>query len=204
MPAELKRFEGETIAEVARATGKHPVDAFLDMACATRLEAEFETPGEAVDADRMRELVNYKYSLPGISDGGAHTKFLTIGSYTTQFIADWVREHEMLELEDAHWRLSAYPAQVAGIRDRGFLREGAPADIIVYDFDNLHTLPARRAYDFPAGQWRQVMKAEGYRYTIVNGEVTFEDNEPTGAVPGMLLRHGAAVPGGSGLPTTRD
>jgi N-acyl-D-aspartate/D-glutamate deacylase len=147
----------------------------------------------------MRQLVNYKYSLPGLSDGGAHTKFFTLGSFTTQFLADWVRTYEMMDLEQAHWRLSAYPAHVAGILDRGFIRQGAPADLVVYDYENLHELPAERAYDFPAGQWRQIKKASGYRYTVVNGQVTFEDSEPTGAVPGELLRFGAAAENRIGL-----
>ena len=74
-----------------------------------------------------------------------------------------------------------------------WLKEGAPADLVVYDFENLRELPTERAWDYPAGAWRLVKKAEGYRYTIVNGEVTFEDGVGTGATPGILLRHGANV-----------
>jgi N-acyl-D-aspartate/D-glutamate deacylase len=193
-PPELKHFEGRTIAEVAEQEHKHVIDAFLDLACVANLRTEFQlksTPRSTEDPERMRKLVRYKYSLPGVSDGGAHTKYVTLGSYTTHFLTEWVREHEMLDLEEAHWRLAAYPAQVAGIRDRGFIREGAPADIVVYDFENLQSLPPKRTYDFPAGEWRLVRKASGYRYTIVNGQVTFVDGEHTGHLPGQLLRHGA-------------
>ena len=97
-----------------------------------------------------------------------------------------------MPLEQAHWRLSGYSALVAGIRDRGFIREGAPADVLVYDYDSLSLGPVERLYDFPAGDWRLSQRAEGYKLTIVNGEITFEDNECTQAVPGRLLRHGSA------------
>ena len=103
-----------------------------------------------------------------------------------------VREREMLSLEEAHWRLSALPALCAGFRDRGFLREGAPADVVVYDFANLHVRPMEIVHDLPGGEWRRVRKAEGFRSIMVNGQVTIENDRESGAYPGRLLRHGAA------------
>ena len=140
--------------------------------------------------EAMREVANSPFALPGVSDGGAHMKFITLGRYPTEFLSLLVRDHGIMDLEQAHWRLSAYPALAAGFTDRGFLREGAPADILVYDYENLKILPAERLHDFPAGDWRLACKAEGYRYTLVNGEVTFEDGKCTGRTPGQLLRHG--------------
>jgi N-acyl-D-aspartate/D-glutamate deacylase len=131
--------------------------------------------------------------LPGISDGGAHTKFFTGGSFTTDLLTWLVRDTGELTLEQAHYRLSYLPAQASGFIDRGFLREGAPADIVVYDLENLKRVPEidyEIAHDFPAGEWRRVQRAEGYRYIIVNGHVTFKDGECTGATPGELLRLG--------------
>jgi N-acyl-D-aspartate/D-glutamate deacylase len=147
--------------------------------------------------ERIKKVATFKYSLPGISDGGAHTKIVTIGSYTTLFLTDWVREYEMMDLEEAHWRLSTYPATVAGIANRGFIRNGAQADLIVYDFDALRSTSAERKYDFPAGEWRYVKKADGYRFTIVNGKVTFVDGEATGSCPGEVLRPGGPSHRGS-------
>ena len=69
------------------------------------------------------------------------------------------------------------------------LREGAPADIVVYDLEELKLLPTEVAYDLPGGDWRRVQQAEGYRWTLVNGQVTFEDGVQTGAMPGELLRY---------------
>ncbi len=189
---DRKQFVGLTVAELAATTGKHPIDAMLDLATDDALETTFVTPPRKPDMASMKELANSRFAIPGVSDGGAHTKFLTLGAYPTEFLINLVREGGIMELEQAHWRLSAYPALAAGIRDRGWLREGAPADIVVYDFEKLELLPQEKAYDFPEGEWRRVRKPRGYRWIMVNGGITFEDGECTGATPGALLRHGRA------------
>jgi N-acyl-D-aspartate/D-glutamate deacylase len=97
-----------------------------------------------------------------------------------------------MSLEEAHWRLSAYPAQAAGLKGRGYLAEGMPADIIIYDAATVDSGPQERVWDYPAGEWRLIQKATGYKHIIVNGETTFEDGVCTNATPGRLLRHGAA------------
>ncbi len=188
-----RALEGYTIGEVAARDDSHPIDTFLDIALSEDLQTVFfrEFPRNNIEA--MRELINSPFVLPGISDGGAHMKFLTLGRYPTDFIGRLVRDEGLMDLEQAHWRLSGYSALAAGFTDRGFLREGAPADIIVYDYDALRSLPSERIHDFPADDWRLAQKAEGYRWTIVNGEVTFEDGNCTGATPGSLLRHGLSM-----------
>jgi N-acyl-D-amino-acid deacylase len=187
---ENSGVEGYTIGEVATRDNKHPVDVMLDLATSEDLQTVFTRTPPETQMEVMREVVNSPFVLPGLSDGGAHMKFLTTGRYPTDFIGRLVRENALMDLEQAHWRLSGYSATAAGFVDRGFLREGAPADIIVYDYNALRSLPAERLHDFPANDWRLAQKAEGYRLTIVNGEVTFEDGECTGATPGALLRHG--------------
>ena len=187
---ELKHFEGLTVAEIAERQQQHPIDVMLDLALADNLKTTFLTPPRSTDMSEMKEVATSPFALPGISDGGAHTKFLTGGAYPTEFLATLVRDHGIMELEEAHWRLSTYPAMAAGFQDRGWIREGAPADLVVYDYENLKLLEAERAFDVPAGQWRRVRKADGYRWILVNGEVTFEDGACTGAAPGQLLRHG--------------
>ena len=128
----------------------------------------------------------------GLSDGGAHTKFLTLGEWPTRVLSEVVRNDQMMSLEDAHWKMSKYPAQASGMFDRGSIQVGMPADIVVYDLNALKLLPEEVLYDQPGGEWRRAKKAEDYRYTIVNGEVTFEGQRCTGATPGRLLRHGRA------------
>jgi N-acyl-D-aspartate/D-glutamate deacylase len=190
--AELKEYEGLTLRELAERTGKHPVDAMLDIAVADDLRTEFYAPGPNQNMGFLKEMLDYPWLIPGVSDGGAHTKFFTGGQYPTDMLERMVREGEMLSLEEAHWRLSALPALCAGFRDRGFLREGAPADLVVYDFEKLHVRPMEIVHDLPGGEWRRVRKAEGFRSILVNGQVTIENDRESGAYPGRLLRHGAA------------
>ena len=163
----------------------------LDIACADGLHTEFYAPGPNQNMEFMKEILDVPYLIPGVSDGGAHTKFLTAGRYPTDFITKLVREHNMLSLEEAHWRLSALPAMCAGFRDRGTLRAGAPADIVVYDYENLAMRPMEIAHDFPGGEWRRVQKADGYKCVLVNGQITMSDGSETGANSGRLLRHGS-------------
>ena len=190
---ELEWSEGLTVAEIAEREQKHVVDAMLDVA-GEKLDTTYVTPWQPIDMGEMKRLANSPFALPGTSDGGAHTKFLTMATYPTYYLATLARDHAVMDLEQAHWRLSAYPALAAGFKDRGWLREGAPADIIVYDLDELEILPREMVYDQPAGSWRRIQRSQGYRWVMVNGEITFEDGQCTGATPGTLLRHGAATP----------
>ena len=81
-------------------------------------------------------------------------------------------------------------AELAGGCRAFGLREGAPADVVVYDYENLKALPMEVARDLPGGEWRRVQRAEGYHWVLVNGEITIENDKPTGKTPGKLLRHG--------------
>lgn len=190
-------YEGRTIGEIADRDGAHPIDVFLDVTVIDELKAGFGLETTPTDVrmtetytETLRLLANDPYCIPGISDGGAHTKFLTSGCYPTDYLIEFVRKRQLLDLEYAHWHLSTLPALSAGFDDRGYLQIGMPADVVVYDFAQLGLDPAERAYDYPADEWRLVQKARGYRWIIVNGEITFEDNICTGATPGSLLRHG--------------
>jgi N-acyl-D-aspartate/D-glutamate deacylase len=186
-----KRFDGRTVAEVATELGKHPVDVMLDLAVEENLQTEFSMAGDLNNNEEaLAQIVKHPLALVGASDGGAHTKFLTAGSYPTHFLTKWVRDKQLMSLEEAHWRLSTMVGWAIGIRDRGFLREGMPADIVVYDLEKLSLRPTETVRDLPDGDWRRVRRADGYRYTIVNGQVTFEDNTCTGALPGKMLRSG--------------
>ena len=188
---ELKeRYEGYTIGEIAEREGKHQVDAMLDIAVAGLLNVGFGTTMIQMDPQAVKEVGTCAMALPGISDGGAHTKFVTTGRFPTELLGYWVREHEIMTLEEAHWRLSAYPAQAIGLRGRGWLAEGMPADVIVYDPDTVDALPQERLFDYPADEWRLVQKAVGYDRIIVNGVTTFIDGKCTDETPGHLLRHG--------------
>jgi N-acyl-D-amino-acid deacylase len=187
---ETEKFRQMSTAQAGEMMGKHFVDAFLDIAIADRLQTVFYTASAAGSSDLLRELVQDPYVLYGVSDGGAHTKFFTAGRYPTETLAVHVRDNELVSLEEAHWRLSALPASLAGFRDRGTIRVGSPADIVVYDYENLNALPSEIAHDLPGGEWRRIQRARGYRWVLVNGQVTIEDDTQTDAYSGALLRHG--------------
>ena len=187
---ETEPLRDLTIAAIAEQLGKHPVDAMLDIAVHDGLKTEFFAAPPNVSVEHLGELIGDPYVLFGVSDGGAHTKFLTAGRYPTEAICKIVRELDLLSLEEAHWRLSALPAMVAGFENRGVLKRGAPADVVIYDYHNLEVLPAEIAHDLPGGEWRRIQKAKGYRYVLVNGQITIEDDEETHTHSGQLLRSG--------------
>ena len=185
-----KQWEDHTLALAGQKMGKHPVDVMLDMAVEEELETEFFAAPPNGKLEYLKEIVDDPYVLFGVSDGGAHTKFLTAGRFPTETICKIVRDNGMITLEEAHWRLSALPAQFAGFTGRGTLTIGAPADIICYDYENLEVLRDEIVHDLPGGEWRRIQKAKGYRYVLVNGEVTIKDDEQTETYSGRLLRHG--------------
>jgi len=191
--ADLKeKYEGLSVGQIAELEHKHVIDAMLDLSVVDNLKTEWRTPILNASVDNSRELISSPYILAGVSDGGAHMKFITAGIYPTDMLTWMVRDTGILTLEEAHFRLSGLQAWAAGFRDRGYLREGLAADIVVYDLEKLNIGPTEIVYDLPAGEWRRVQKAEGYRWIMVNGQATFEDGRCTGATPGKLLRHGQA------------
>ena len=182
---------GQTVQQIADEQGKHVIDALLDMCVEDDLATEFFADTQGRDqAQFTAEVLDSNHIVAGVSDGGAHVKFLTAGIYPTDMLTWLVRDEKVISLEDAHFKLSYLPAHFGGFKDRGAIKEGSPADIVVYDLDKLEVLPSEIAEDLPGGEWRRIQKAKGYNWIMVNGEVTFEEGEATGAMPGRLLRNG--------------
>ena len=185
-------YEGMTIKELAEATGKSPLDAFLDLALDEGLDTEFTVPPrvteEALKAHEQK--ITDPISHVSQSDGGAHTRFSMLSNWPVHWLSFWIRDREIMSLEQAHYKISAFAAWLASFKDRGTLQVGSWADVIVYNMDELGMMYERPvfAYDFPGGERRLIQKPTGLRYTIVNGSVTFEGNDCTGALPGKLLR----------------
>jgi N-acyl-D-amino-acid deacylase len=194
---EFEKYVGKSLMQIGDEENRHPLDVMFDLALATNLKAEFLGPNKGFNAEYMAEIFNAsQYTFPGVSDGGAHTKFFTGGAFTTDFLKWLVRDEQRITLEEAHYRMSALPAHAAGFRDRGMLREGMAADVVVYDLNGLDVEPdwvGEITHDFPGGEWRRVQRAKGYRSIIVNGEETFAEGKCTGATPGKLLRHGVGA-----------
>ena len=182
---------GKTVQQIADAGNKHIIDALLDMVVEEDLATEFFAPTQGRDvAQFTTEVLDSNLVVAGVSDGGAHVKFLTAGIYPTDLLIWLVRDEKTMTLEDAHYKLSYLPAHLGGFKDRGAIREQAPADIVVYDLEKLEVLPSEVAEDLPGGEWRRIQKSKGYNWILVNGEITFENGEPTGALPGKFLRGG--------------
>ncbi len=186
------KYEGLSVEQIAEKEGKHVIDAMLDLSVADDLRTEWAGPISNANIAGYKELMDSPYTMPGVSDGGAHVKFITPAIYPTEVLSWLVREEEFLSLEEAHFRLSGIMAWAAGITDRGTLRAGQAADIVVYDLDTVNARPSEIAHDLPANEWRRVQKADGYKHILVNGEETFQDGECTGNTSGALLRNGAA------------
>ena len=123
---ELKeRYEGYTIGEIAAREGSTRSTPCSTSPWPAELKVGFGTTMIEMDPQAVKEVATSSVALPGISDGGAHTKFVTTARFATELLGHWVREHEIMSLEEAHWRLSAYPARPLGLKDRGFLGEGS-------------------------------------------------------------------------------
>ena len=193
----VDRFEellGRRVGDLAEEWGCTVTDVLLDLSMDSGFQAEFKGDCMDIDPTTVGEILSSPYAVPGISDGGAHCHFIVQGAYPTDLLEWAVREHGLITYEQAHYLLSRLPAHMAGLTDRGTLREGGPADVVVYDPATISRAPrwdqAERTYDWPAGGWRWTQKANGLHYTLVNGEVTFEGQECTGATPGEFLRFG--------------
>jgi N-acyl-D-amino-acid deacylase len=120
----------------------------------------------------------------------AHVRFLTISTWPIHFLSRLVRDRQAMSLEQAHFKISGLPAHIAGFTDRGVLKVGMAADIIVYRLEELGFLHEKPIFanDFPGGAPRLIQKPRGLEYTIVNGAVTYEGNRCTDMLPGKLLR----------------
>ncbi len=181
---------GRSVGEMAAERGADPLDVFLDVSLLEDLQVSFRTRMSDVARQFIRHLVETSVKDPivmaGSSDGGAHLGSFTGADYSTRLLSEWVPE--TLSLEQAVWRLTGMPATVHGLRDRGFLRPGAWADLVVFDLDELAAGDAYRVRDFPAETERYVADAKGYRAVIVNGVPILEENKPTGAMPGHVIR----------------
>ena len=186
------KYEGMTINQLAQATGKDPLDAYLDLAIDEQLETRFTYPQDPPE-HQMQQLIERArgpYGHISVSDGGAHVRFQTGSEWPVFFLTRFIREQEIMSLEQAHYKMSNLPAWLASFKDRGVLKVGSWADMMVYDFDNLGLLYDEPvvAADLPGNESRFIQKPKGLRYTLVNGTVTFQDNECTEALPGRLLR----------------
>ena len=182
------KYRDRVVGDIAKEENKHVIDVLIDISAADNWKTEWLTPVRNQSPEYCKEMLSHR-TVAGFSDGGAHTKFQTLGAYVTDLLTWMVRDTSMITQEQAHYHLSYLPAWVAGFRDRGAIKEGLAADILVYDLAKLAVKPMEVLYDVPPNNWRRVQGAEGYRWIMVNGQVTFEAGKATGALSGKLLHY---------------
>ncbi len=187
--AHLKKYEGKTVAEIAAEQGKDGVDALLDITLEDDLENEFTIQSYNNRVDRMAEILNDRSVLLGLGDGGAHLDMLCDSGYPTYVLGTWVRQRKVLTLEEAVRRMTSDPADFFGIKDRGRLKPGLAADVVIFSEKEIGSGGRpERLYDLPGGAKRMVMRSRGVEMTLVNGAVTWEKGALTGAAAGKVLR----------------
>jgi len=186
---KLKHLEGRTVAEIAAERGVDGVDALLDVTLADDLDNEFTLQSFNTRVDRMIEILRNRDVLLGLGDGGAHLDMLCDSGYPSYVLGTWVRDKKVLTLEEAVRRMTSDPADFFGIRDRGRIRPGLAADLVLFSAEQVCSAGRpERLYDLPGGAKRMVMRSKGIEMTLVNGAVTWEKGALTGAAAGKVLR----------------
>jgi N-acyl-D-amino-acid deacylase len=176
------------MAELARMKNTHPVELMIDMALERDMKFFMIQPVANEDQAEALELMKHPRSVVTFSDSGAHVSQIMDSSLQTHLLSHWVREKQAFTLEEAVKMLTCDTATQFGFHDRGLLREGLAADIVVFDPDRVGARMPEVVTDLPAGAKRLKQKCDGMMATVVNGQVLLRDNEPTGNLPGRLLR----------------
>jgi N-acyl-D-amino-acid deacylase len=191
--AKNQHLKGKSVAQIAEEQNKDVLDAFLELALEENLETEFERREVNCDEAAMKALLTSPYTVVGQSDGGAHVVFRTDYSYSTYLLSHWVREKQIMSLEEAIRKLTFVSASLFGLFDRGLIRPGMAADMMIFDPDTIAPLEPGEAHDLPGGAKRRKQLATGIDYTVVNGQVLIEKGEHTGALPGKVARSTSPV-----------
>jgi len=175
----------------------HPLDLALDLSLENNLDARFRMPVANTDEVEVARVMKDPNTVLGLSDAGAHASQLCDACFSTYLLGHWTRDKGTFTLEQAIHMLTARPAEVFGISDRGTLQVGAPADVVVFDPQTIAAGSLERVYDMPGGADRLVSAAEGISSVIVNGTLLRQDNQDQlaagASLPGRLLRNGAAA-----------
>jgi N-acyl-D-aspartate/D-glutamate deacylase len=198
-PAHFRIFNGEwhkvqvvesqrTIAEIA---GKaDPLDCMLDLALRENLDTVFNAQLLNSDEKAVGKMLRHPCSLVSLSDAGAHLTFFNDAGFGLHLLGHWVRRLGVLSLAEAVWRLTGHPAAVFGIENRGALKPGYQADLLLFDPAKVERGPVKRSFDLPAGEPRLTAQAVGVHGVWVNGaRIVARDGERASEkLPGQLLR----------------
>ncbi len=190
-PPDYEPTRDRSIAGIAEASGKDPWEVLYDSIAGGALLLGAFTNYANGSQDHLAVMLENPDTVLGLSDGGAHVRFICDASLPTYMLTHWTRDRtrgDRLSLESIVRKQTALTAEVVGLTDRGTLEVGKKADINVIDLDRLTLRPPHPADDLPAGGRRILQDASGYVATIVSGVVTRRDDSDTGARPGRLVR----------------
>ena len=190
-----RRLEGETIGALAGRDGVDPVDFFFDLALGEDLKTVFVAQVQNFDEEAVEEMIKHPASVLALSDAGAHLSFLCDAGYGLYLLSRWVREKESLTLEDAIRRLTSDQADHYGIVGRGRVREGAFADLLLFDPATVGISKPHRVFDLPGGASRLVRDPVGVHGVWVNGVRVWDGSAccVDGVRPGHVLREFASA-----------
>ncbi|HYI60233.1 MAG TPA: amidohydrolase family protein [Acidimicrobiales bacterium] len=186
-------LKGRRVADVAAERGADPFATLIDIVVADELRTVlWPIPPDGDDAswELRRRVWEDDRAMLGGSDAGAHLDRMCGAPFPTRFLADTLRGRRLVSLERAVQLMTQVPAELFGLRDRGVLREGAHADVLVFDPETVGAEHATLVHDLPGRSPRLTAGARGVRRVYVNGVVAVEDDRATGALGGTVLRSG--------------
>jgi N-acyl-D-amino-acid deacylase len=185
----LDRFAGphRSLADIARERGIDPLDAMLDLALESNLKRMFMQPLSNESEPEVLELLQHRHTVATFSDAGAHVSQIDT-ALQSHLLSHWVRERQAFTLEQAVKMITRDTARFWGFTDRGAIETGAAADIVVFDPKTVGPRMPQFATDLPAGARRILQYADGFLATVVNGRTVLKNGQPTGTLPGRLLR----------------
>lgn len=188
-----RRYQGRRVGDIAEEEQRQAFDVLVDVALADGLRTSFgrqPVPDTEADWGARRRVLTDPRALVGASDAGAHLDMINTFSYTTQLLEKAVREERILELEPAIHMLTQAPADLYGIKDRGVLREGSWADVVIFDEGRVGCGPLHTRRDLPGGAGRLFAESTGIDRVLVNGTEVVGQGQPTSDLPGRVLRSG--------------
>lgn len=179
------------VCAMAAARGEHWAETFLRISRETNGKALFTLRMFNSNLDALKHMFRSPNCFPSLGDAGAHVSQVMDAGWATFMLSHWVRETGFFSLAEAVQLMTARPARVMGLKDRGTLKVGMRADVNVFDAAQVCELQPELVHDFPGGAARFTQRATGYRATLVNGAVNVENGEHTAARAGRVLRHAA-------------